>query len=112
MEFSHLQERILKSLLYAVPTFMGLLITVLVPLVVWLIQNAYMAQSTALLVREMAVDMKEQRVIIRDLPPEEWKIRIVRLEESERQNVSAHTAILVSLEQIKAGMGINGKSSP
>jgi len=105
LELTSLQERLFRLLLWIVPISLSVVMAAIVPLSVWLVQNAYMAQSTAVLVREMAVELKEQRVTIRELPPAEWKSRITRLEDSERANVDAHTRILVSLEQIKVAVG-------
>ena len=106
VELSAFQDRLFKSLLSAVPIFMALMTTTAVPLSIWLVQNAYMAQATSVLVREIAVELKEQRSTIGDLPPAEWKARIMRLEDAERANVQSHSLILISLEQIKTAIGI------
>ena len=105
LELNHIQEKLFKNLLWVVPVVLGLMTTAILPLSIWLVQNAYMAQATATLVREMAIELKEQRGIIQELPPREWQTRIVRLEDSERTNIQAHANILISLEQIKMAVG-------
>jgi hypothetical protein len=100
------REKIVNVITLAVPIFLGLLTTAIIPLSIWLIQNAYMAQATSVLVREMAIDLKEQRVTINELPPKIWQDRISRLEDSERQNRDAHTSIMISLERISTRLNI------
>ena len=106
LELNDWQDRLFKILLLVLPSFIGLLTICIIPLLVWLVQNIYMAQATAVLVREMAVELKEQRVVINELPPKEWQARIMRLEDSERANVQAHSTILVSLERISVKLGV------
>jgi hypothetical protein len=100
------REKILNVITIAVPIFLGLLTTAIIPLSIWLIQNAYMAQATSVLVREMAIDLKEQRLVISELPPKIWQDRISRLEDSERQNRNDHTSIMISLERISNKLNI------
>jgi hypothetical protein len=100
------REKVFNVITVAVPIFLGLLTTAIIPLSIWLIQNAYMAQATAALVREMAVEIKEQRKTITDLPPTIWQDRIKRLEDSERQNRDDHMDMMISLERISAKLGV------
>ena len=58
LELSNIQEKLFKNLLWVVPVFLGIITTAILPLSIWLVQNAYMAQATAILVREMAIDIK------------------------------------------------------
>jgi predicted metalloenzyme YecM len=51
-------------------------------------------------------DVRAHDVQFTNLPPEEWKERVRNIETELRMNQIDHTSIKVSLEQIKAKLGV------
>jgi hypothetical protein len=72
----------------------------------WVTSNIYASQRTTGTVEQLVSDVRAHDVQFTNLPPEEWKERVRNIETELRLNQVDHTSIKVSLEQIKAKLGV------
>lgn len=93
---------LLRFTLVAIPVMAGAAI----PFVKWTTQSCYTANQTAQLVDNLVDEIRAIKNDIAHMPPEEWRERIKLLECDSRQNLADHTSIKLSLEQIKAKLGV------
>lgn len=88
-----------------------------IPWMRWVTEASYRSEETRLIVDSMTEDMKGLHTRMSDMPPVEWRERVKNLEVDSRQNLTDHSDIKsqnladhssmkISLEQIKAAVGI------
>jgi len=101
-----------KAVLITTPAFWAIFVTVDLPWRIWVTRATFETQqhldsSAKLSDRvEKALDKhdrdwREMDRRIENLPPDEWKKRILALEDWERENKADHAKIIVQLETIK-----------
>lgn len=97
---------LLKITLVCIPVFGTAFTAVAIPWVRWQTETAYRSEETRIIVDELAESMTSINRRFADLPPPEWKDRVKLLETDARQNLQDHSDIKISLEQIKAKLGV------
>ena len=107
IELNGWQAKMFRILMLTVPLFLTMATVIVIPLSIWLIQNAYMAQETARLVAATAMTVKDLQEEIRSLPPMDWRVRIQSLEQDSKENLRDHNDIKIALEQIKVALEKN-----
>lgn len=98
---------LLKFALIMIP----IMSAVSIPWVQWQTKEAYSSEETRLIVDKLvdAVDTINRK--FSELPPPEWRDRVRILESDARQNLEDHSDIKISLEQIKAKLGVPPNTS-
>jgi hypothetical protein len=97
---------LLKITLVCVPVFGSVFIAVAIPWVRWQTETAYRSEETRVIVDELVDSCTSINKRFADLPPIEWRDRVKLLETDSRQNLQDHSDIKISLEQIKAKLGV------
>ena len=97
---------LLKSTLIVIPVLTTLVTAAFLPWSVWVTSSIYASQDNTELIERLMQEAKAVDIRIDNLPPEEWKARIRVLEEDSKQNLKDHQVIIISLEQIKAAVGV------
>jgi hypothetical protein len=97
---------LLKVTLVAVPVLTTIVVAVFMPWSVWVTDGVYSSRATEQIVVRLSGECVEMKTVIESLPPLEWKERIRELEADSKQNFKDHSSILISLEQIKAAVGV------
>lgn len=106
-----------KLVLITTPAAWAIFITVDLPWRIWVTKTTFQSTDTHEALREVSADIaklvdQHQRDIreldrqLKNQPPQEWRDRIAKLEDWERENKADHLRILVSLEAIKARLEI------
>lgn len=97
---------LLKATLICIPVLTTISLASFLPWSVWVTGNVYTACHTLTLVNRNSEDLKDIHSRIEQLPPKDWRDRIVVLENGLLQNNKDHVNILISLEQIKSKLQV------
>ena len=93
---------LLKIVLVLVP----IIATCSIPWIQWQTKEGYASEETRIIVTRLVESVEAINEKFAELPPPEWKERVKILEMDARRNLEDHSDIKVSLEQIKAKLGV------
>lgn len=98
---------LLKATLVAVPVITSLFIASFIPWAVWVTGNIYTSQRSTEILQQITSDLNALDARIDVLPSQEWKERVLGLENEAKLNREDHSQIKIGLEQIKAAVGVH-----
>ena len=90
---------LLKVTLVGIPCLTSLFLASFIPWAVWVTGNIYTSRQIVEVVRSMQAETSAMHETVGNLPPPEWKARILKLEDAAIENKEAHAEIKVILAE-------------
>lgn len=91
---------LLKATLVFVPVLTTVVTAAFLPWAVWVTSNIYTSQAVVLELNKITSRVESMDREIRNLPPQEWRTRIIELEDANVVNREDHAIIKTTLAQI------------